>query len=272
MAWRNNSYESYYGVGLLDDLHNYFPALLYEPDAFHSVRDVLGYISARTQRRFDLYNNAVSSYGGAAPATAFGPAPVSAPAPAPAPVRVASGVPTQYTAPSSYVPVPAPTTTTIPPPLPNTRTRLEFPATTNVISALLSGLADVNSVENSIYQILLRPSIPRLPRNFMEPVVVRPTQEQITAATHIGTPNDPTEVCAICQDTIEANQPARLINYCEHWFHANCIDVWFQQNVHCPVCRHDIRILDEASGNLVPETSTDVRRSRTRTTSIDSTP
>jgi len=265
MAWRNNSYESYYGVGLLDDLHNYFPALLYEPDEFRSVRDVLGYISARTQRRFDLYNNAASSYQGtaSAPVAAFGPAPAPAPA-ASVPVRVASGVPTQYTAPSSYA---AP----VVPPL-ATRNTVEFPATRNVISALLAGLGDINSVENSIYQILLRPSIPRVPRNFMEPVVVRPTQEQIIAATRLGSPNDPSEVCAICQDTIEDNQPARLINYCEHWFHTNCIDVWFQQNVHCPVCRHDIRILEDVSGNPNPETSTDVRRSRTRTTSIGSMP
>jgi len=264
MAWRNNSYESYYGVGLLDDLHNYFPALLYEPDAFHSVRDVLAYISARTQRRFDLYNNAASGYQGTAavpaPVSAFGPAP----APASVPVRVASGVPNQYTAPSSYVAAAVP-------PL-ATRNTVEFPATRNVISALLAGLGDINSVENSIYQILLRPSIPRVPRNFMEPVVVRPTQEQIIAATRLGSPNDPTEVCAICQETIEDNQPARLINYCEHWFHTNCIDVWFQQNVHCPVCRHDIRILEGASDNRNPQVSTDARRSRTRTTSIDSSP
>lgn len=259
MAWRNNSYESYYGVGLLDDLHNYFPALLYEPDEFHSVRDVLGYISARTQRRFDLYNNALAHH-------------------APAPVRVASQVPTQYTVPSSYapaatanvnVPVPAPAAGAGAVPARNT---VQFPLTTNTISALLAGLGDANSLENSIYQILLRPSIPRVPRNFMEPVVVRPTQEQIVRATRLGSPNDPTEVCAICQDIIEDNQPARLINYCEHWFHTNCIDVWFQQNVHCPVCRHDIRILEDLSGNVILETFTNTRRSRTRTTSVDTMP
>ena len=261
MASRNNSYESYYGVGLLDDLHNYFPALLYEPDEFHSVRDVLGYISSRTRRRFDLYSNAVNSYGAAG----------SVGSAAPVPVRVASGVPTQYTVPSSYAPTATvPATATVPPPA--ARNTVQFPVTASAISALLAGLGDINSVENSIYQILLRPSIPRVPRNFMEPVVIRPTQEQIAAATRLGTPNDPTEVCAICQETIEDNQPARLINYCEHWFHTNCIDVWFQQNVHCPVCRHDIRILEDLSGNMIPQSSTTVRRSRTRATSVDSMP
>lgn len=106
----------------------------------------------------------------------------------------------------------------------------------------------------------------------MEPVIVRPTQEHIAAATYLGLPNDPTEVCAICQDTIEENQSARRINYCDHWFHTNCIDVWFEQNVHCPVCRHDIRVMNDVSGNPISEASTEVRRSRTRTTSVDSMP
>jgi hypothetical protein len=261
MPWHDHSYESYYGVGLLDDLHNYFPALLYEPSAFHSVRDVLDYISSRTRRRFDLYSNAVNNYQGT-PVSVSARVPAPAPAPAPAPVRFASGIPNQYTAPSSYAPTA--------PPVP--RNTVQFPITPNVLTALLAGMADQNSVEDSIYQILLRPSIPRVPRNFMEPIVVRPTQEQIAAATFLGTPNDPTEVCAICQETIEDNQPARLINYCEHWFHTNCIDVWFQQNVHCPVCRHDIRIVADVSGNAIPEISTEARGSRTRTTSIDSNP
>jgi hypothetical protein len=130
-----------------------------------------------------------------------------------------------------------------------------------VLSALIAGLADMNEVDtNSVYRILLTPPVPRVPTTFMEPVIIRPTQEQITSSTRIGTPNDPTEVCTICQETIEENQPARLILHCEHWFHTSCIDVWFQQDVHCPVCRHDIR----SSGIA----STSVRRSRSRSTSV----
>jgi hypothetical protein len=132
-----------------------------------------------------------------------------------------------------------------------------------VLSALIAGLADMNEVDtNSVYRILLTPPVPRVPTTFMEPVIIRPTQEQITGSTRIGIPNDPTEVCTICQETIEENQPARLILHCEHWFHTSCIDVWFQQDVHCPVCRHDIRSSASASA------STSVRRSRSRSTSV----
>lgn len=51
----HGSYDELYGVGLLDDLHNYFPALLYEPDGFDDVESVLRYVARQTQGRFDLY-------------------------------------------------------------------------------------------------------------------------------------------------------------------------------------------------------------------------
>jgi hypothetical protein len=47
--------ESIYGVQLLDDLHNYFPELLYNSGRFQNVQDVLQYITAVTRRRFDLF-------------------------------------------------------------------------------------------------------------------------------------------------------------------------------------------------------------------------
>jgi hypothetical protein len=34
------------------------------------------------------------------------------------------------------------------------------------------------------------------------------------------------------------------MNVCHHTFHKSCIDTWFQENVHCPVCRHDIRLTE----------------------------
>ena len=268
MPLHNQPYESVYGVGLLDDLHNYFPAVLYEPSSFHSVRDLLTYISVRTRRRFDLYSNAMNSYHDT-------PEPVAAAPPAQN-QRVASNLPRHNFTGSSYAAAAASAVTaansalnagTNPTTPINTvgRNNLQIPATTNVLSALIAGLADMNEVDtNSVYRILLTPPMPRAPTTFMEPVVIRPTQEQITSSTRIGTPNDPTEVCTICQETIEENQPARLILHCEHWFHTSCIDVWFQQDVHCPVCRHDIR----SSGIASASTSTSVRRSRSRSTSI----
>lgn len=77
---------------------------------------------------------------------------------------------------------------------------------------------------------------------FMQPVVVRPTVEQIAANTTLGNLVSDTEhACAICQDSLQSEQEGRKLNACGHWFHKNCIDTWLSGNVHCPVCRHDIR-------------------------------
>ena len=276
MPLHNQPYESVYGVGLLDDLHNYFPAVLYEPSSFHSVRDLLTYISVRTRRRFDLYSNAMNSYHDTpvtdTPETAHAHA--AAHAPSAQDQRVASNLPRHNFTGSSYAAAASAAVSaassalnaaTNPTVNPLRRNNLHLPATTNVLSALIAGLADMNEVDtNSVYRILLTPPVPRVPTTFMEPVIIRPTQEQITNSTRLGTPNDPTEVCTICQETIEENQPARLILHCEHWFHTSCIDVWFQQDVHCPVCRHDIR----SSGTATGSASTSVRRSRSRSTSV----
>ena len=73
--------------------------------------------------------------------------------------------------------------------------------------------------------------------NFMEPVPVVPTREQITAATEIRTHTTDTQ-CAICQEDVTV---ATRIRHCGHCFHSGCIQQWFGMNPRCPVCRYDIR-------------------------------
>lgn len=73
--------------------------------------------------------------------------------------------------------------------------------------------------------------------NFFDPVVVAPTQVQITAATERGVPVLDT-TCTICQDPVTS---ATRIRACGHSFHDTCIQQWFTMNARCPVCRHDIR-------------------------------
>lgn len=77
-----------------------------------------------------------------------------------------------------------------------------------------------------------------LPAGWNDPVVVRPTAEQIAEATTRVEIRDST--CAICQEDIEGN--GVRIHYCEHVFHDNCIAEWFTRSVHCPNCRHDVRV------------------------------
>jgi hypothetical protein len=76
-----------------------------------------------------------------------------------------------------------------------------------------------------------------LPNNFSDPVLVTPTQTQISESVQeIGTS---TNNCAICQDSISSG--GVKIRQCGHDFHRNCLMNWFALSVRCPVCRHDIR-------------------------------
>ena len=49
-------YEHHYDIQLLDDLHNYFPDILYAPQRFTSVGDLLAYIREQVHDRFDLFS------------------------------------------------------------------------------------------------------------------------------------------------------------------------------------------------------------------------
>ena len=85
-------------------------------------------------------------------------------------------------------------------------------------------------------------------RNFMEPVPVVPSREQIQSATenHIQAVDT---ICAICQEAVTC---ATRIRHCGHCFHSQCIHEWFSMNTRCPICRHDIRDLRRAD---VPSTN-----------------
>ena len=74
-------------------------------------------------------------------------------------------------------------------------------------------------------------------RNFLDPVAVVPTTDQIENATDNNIYVTDT-TCAICQEAVTS---ATRIRHCEHCFHSHCIQEWFTMNTRCPVCRHDIR-------------------------------
>ena len=54
-----SNYERYYEITLLDDLHNYFPDILYNSSRFQTVQDLIQYIQNETRNRFDLFSNAI---------------------------------------------------------------------------------------------------------------------------------------------------------------------------------------------------------------------
>ena len=79
-----------------------------------------------------------------------------------------------------------------------------------------------------------------------EDVIIRPSQEQINNSSTIirfsyanWTYNS--RMCPIGLTEFEENDEIRILNTCGHFFNKNNIDRWFECNVRCPVCRHDIR-------------------------------
>jgi hypothetical protein len=101
-------------------------------------------------------------------------------------------------------------------------------------------LATNDFITNLLASYMMNPiTIP----GFADPVLIRPTEAQIDTATVLNTVTQQLETsCAVCQDTMNSGQQTRTINACRHTFHTTCIDTWFQRNVHCPICRHDVRI------------------------------
>jgi hypothetical protein len=218
-------YETLYSVGLLDDLHNYFPELLYRPQNFSTVQDVLYYIQNQTQTRLNPFSVGLQRYNGENPIlNSTVPLPRAVPT-TPSPIHVQPHV-------EVYEPL-----------------YDLSPFLSNITSQSHSILRNNRIPQNSLVHEVLNLLSPGAASRFMEPVIVRPTAHQIEAATDLimaagyeHTGDDEHDVlCSICQDTYVDGQAIRIISHCTHRFHKSCIDSWFDQNVHCPVCRYDIR-------------------------------
>jgi hypothetical protein len=110
----------------------------------------------------------------------------------------------------------------------------------------------INQIINNtmIDEILGNLIIPRqtVRANFFDSVPVRPTASEINLTTEIIESSLTVEAnCAICQENESPRDVPGLSNgwrklkICNHLFHKNCIDRWFENHVHCPICRADIR-------------------------------
>jgi len=79
----------------------------------------------------------------------------------------------------------------------------------------------------------------------MTPVLVRPTDRQIRESTQLvrfGNIIDPQNSnCPISLERFNAQQLVTRIIFCGHIFSTNELQMWFETNVRCPLCRFDIR-------------------------------
>jgi hypothetical protein len=84
----------------------------------------------------------------------------------------------------------------------------------------------------------------------LTPVRVIPTPEQVSTATRTirfgDVVNPPNARCPIRLESFEPNTLVTQIIYCRHCFHSEECERWFEYSVRCPVCRHDIRTVQES--------------------------
>ena len=216
----SNNYEQYYNINILDDLHNYFPDILYSARGrFRTIDDLLDYIRQQTRNRFDLFSNARLNHVN----------------------RIVNTEPLRQSQPLTQEDDQIHITLTEET-LPSTPTRpirtqvYTLGGGTTTESAEVTMAASILNLLNTMYNPITTNT-----RSFMDPVVVRPTQEQITNATSIIELPNNSEICAICQENMLDSQQIQRINHCRHTFHNSCITRHFRTNVRCPICRYDIR-------------------------------
>ncbi|OMO66013.1 Zinc finger, RING-type [Corchorus olitorius] len=50
--------------------------------------------------------------------------------------------------------------------------------------------------------------------------------------------------CAVCLSELTEGEKARLLPKCNHGFHLECIDMWFQSHSTCPLCRNAVAAVE----------------------------
>lgn len=253
----NPDYQTVYGVGLLDDLHNYFPAFLYEQGRFQTLPQAFSYFRHQLNTRFNLFSYGASLHRDSAPV----------PTPAPRP-------PQAYTWTAPQRDDLAADVASL-----NFLTSLLGARDTRITSLGSLGLgslglgAGLGAQPRGTGPQGLAPNIfgatvpqglaPDLWAAFTAPVVIRPNETVLAANTELilGSTIPLTQRnCSICQDVIVPTEECRRLKPCQHVYHRTCIDQWFLRSVACPTCRHDIRVATPPSPRLAaaPVESTDL--------------
>ncbi|XP_028752205.1 RING-H2 finger protein ATL60-like [Neltuma alba] len=55
--------------------------------------------------------------------------------------------------------------------------------------------------------------------------------------------------CAVCLSEVAHGEKARILPKCNHGFHVECIDMWFQSHSTCPLCRNPVASESSESNN-----------------------
>ncbi len=269
MAFRSR-FERAYGFELLDDLHNFFPELMYDNELFdtemtaymrHRVRTLFPQAYTRHENIYNIYERVNRRRSFATWRETYTPVVAVPPPPRPR-ARAASQEQTEDVS-GAEVPV-----LETPPPARrllgiNTLGGYRRPDR-NQVSWFASGFppqqtmepipllfSEDNTLTNGLLNLLNiglggAGAGAGAAGALFQDVMVAPSAEQIAAGSETRAAADVSAetVCAICMDHGNEETPWRVLR-CSHMYHADCIDMWFQSHVACPVCRTDIRNFSE---------------------------
>ena len=230
-----------YGVNLIDDIHTYFPDILYNNSRFTSVPLLMSYINTQMNQHFNTYNrmhmnhaatstNNVQERRGEPPHRGEPPQPE---------------LESQF-ATNSYMddqifldmfnanrnlfpttPVPIHRNSTTPPRIGARFHIRTIDEDSNPFIAFMNGLITSESTQVGL------------------------TQNQIEENTRTLIHQQADGQCAICFDNYSGHT-VRVISRCNHIYHTNCIDRWFQTHSTCPMCRIDL--LSNTNTNYISDT------------------
>jgi hypothetical protein len=201
---------NYYGnIQLLNDLHNYFPEILYGTRFQND--GLVRYIREVVSQRFNLFSSAQNTYNQNHQAN----------------YRITTTLNNNMYMDEQHI---SPTNIMLGV-LGGLREGINIPINTNSFVNILQSMLDSSNVS----------PITEDENHNLQPVNVRPTLNQIENASSIVELTGSQSICAICQEHMLPNQTIRRLNQCRHLFHNSCIMTSFETSVRCPNCRHDIR-------------------------------
>lgn len=243
-TYNPHRFEYPYGVGLLDDLHNVLPEVLYDSQMF-AAQPFVSLLQHRVETLFEPeYARMRANY------RLFQLESRRREAGIPLPANLVRGMRGPHAAPAA-------------PPISRVRVHTATPSVIQMplnaffgsgggssnghsMSSMYGFLSDFFNILGASGGAAATGVEPDADADADDPQI--PTSAQIAAATLL-TSVEPTDdvCCAICQDhsppagTPRRNTGWRIIHHCSHRFHAQCINQWFQRSPLCPVCRYDIR-------------------------------
>ncbi|KAJ8535781.1 hypothetical protein K7X08_034182 [Anisodus acutangulus] len=65
--------------------------------------------------------------------------------------------------------------------------------------------------------------------------------------------------CSVCLSEVIEGEKTRILPKCNHGFHVDCIDMWFQSHSTCPLCRNTVELNSETIRVEEGSTSTETR-------------